>query len=168
MFCGVTQMKIVCKIYALVKLTYQLTTSGFMTLLAFHILWSCLWLHRQMHGVDHFHYYFVRREIFNGLFSDPNWDCMQNLCPRVVDVPTYHFRVHKTIGISSSRAMFMVQNIWRHDGSLFTIVLLVNTFPTVPWETQMEIIWKCYAPNKMTYQFTKLRFTKLLAFHIQG
>ena len=37
-----TQTKIICKSYAPEKLTYQLTTSGFPKLLAFHHLRSCL------------------------------------------------------------------------------------------------------------------------------
>ena len=45
-----------------------------------------------------------------GLSSDQNEDHMKKLCPWEVDVPTYHFVVHKIIGISSSRFMFMVNH----------------------------------------------------------
>lgn len=36
-------MKIICKSYTLGNLTYQLTNSGFIKMLAFHIIGSCLW-----------------------------------------------------------------------------------------------------------------------------
>ena len=32
-----------------------------------------------------------------GFLIDPNRDRMESLCPQEVDVPTYHFKVHKTI-----------------------------------------------------------------------
>ena len=38
-----TQIEIVCKIYILGKLTYQLTTLGFTKLFVFYLIGSCLW-----------------------------------------------------------------------------------------------------------------------------
>lgn len=55
-------------------------------------------------------------------------------------MPTYHLGVHKTIGLSSSKFMFMIQCI-RGDGvATFSIVLIGVTFPLVSWVTQMETI----------------------------
>lgn len=51
--------------------------------------------------------------------------------------------------------------------SIFNIILLNNTFPTVSQETQMEIVCKSYNPRKLMYQITTLRFKKLLVFHLQ-
>ena len=47
----------------------------------------------------------------NGLLSDTNGDHLRKLCSREVDVQTYHFWFHKTIGISSYRVMFRVHRI---------------------------------------------------------
>ena len=42
---------------------------------------------------------------------------MQTLCPKEVDVPAYHFVVHKTIGFSSSSVIFIIHCIqWNHVG----------------------------------------------------
>ena len=48
------------------------------------------------------------QDLSNGLSSDPNGDHMQKLRPREVDILTYHFGAHKTIGVSSSRVLFRV------------------------------------------------------------
>ena len=52
--------------------------------------------------------------------------------------------------------------------SLFPIALLRNTFLTISWATQIEIVWKSHTPKKLTYQFIALGFTKLLVFHLLG
>ena len=57
-------------------------------------------------GLVPIHYSTPRRDLSNGLLSDPNRNRMQKLHPREVDIPTYHFKAHKNIGISSSRVMF--------------------------------------------------------------
>ena len=44
------------------------------------------------------------------MFCDTNKDRMQKQCPQEVDVPTYHFVVHKTICTSSSRVMVLVHS----------------------------------------------------------
>ena len=48
------------------------------------------------------------------------------------------------------------------------ISLLSNPFLTLTQVTQMEIVWKCSAPENLMYQPTPLRFTKPLVFHIVG
>ena len=41
------------------------------------------------------------------------------VCPWEVDVPTYHFEDHKTIGVSHSMVMFMVHYIQFHGVAPF-------------------------------------------------
>ena len=55
-----------------------------------------------------FHYCTSWRDLSNGLLSDPNEDHMQKLRPREVGIPTYHFGARKTVGISSSRVLFII------------------------------------------------------------
>jgi hypothetical protein len=55
-----------------------------------------------------FYYCTPRKDLSNGLSSDPNKDHMQKLLPQEVGIPTYHFGAHKTVGVSSSRVLFRV------------------------------------------------------------
>ena len=55
-----------------------------------------------------FHYCAPRRDLSNGLSSNPNGDHMQKLRPWAVDIPTYHFEARKIVGVSSSRVLFRV------------------------------------------------------------
>ena len=52
--------------------------------------------------------------------------------------------------------------------TIFTIVLIGETFPMVSRATQTKIICKSYALEKLMYQLTTLLFTKLLVFHFLG
>ena len=52
--------------------------------------------------------------------------------------------------------------------TIFTVVLVNMNFLTVSSFTEMEMIWKYYAPDKLMYQITTLAFIKVLAFHFQG
>ena len=49
-----------------------------------------------------------QRDVSNGLLRNLNEDHMQKLCPREVDIPTYHFEARITVGVSSSRVLFGV------------------------------------------------------------
>lgn len=55
-----------------------------------------------------FHYCTPRRDLSNGLSSDPNGDHMQKLRPWEVGIPTYYFGARKTVDVSSSRVLFRV------------------------------------------------------------
>ena len=70
--------------------------------------------HIQWNGVIHFCYWVFWRGLCNGILSDWKIDHMQKLHPKEFDIPTYHFGVHKIFRISSSKVMFMVENILRH------------------------------------------------------
>ena len=59
-------------------------------------------------GVGPFYYFTPQHDLSNGLSSDPNEYRMKTLQPGEVDMPTYHFKVHKTIGTSSYRLMLRV------------------------------------------------------------
>ena len=65
-----------------------------------------------MNGVGPLHYYTPWLHSFNCLSSDPNGGHMQMLGIDEVDVETYHFEVHKTIGVSNSRVIFRVHYSW--------------------------------------------------------
>ena len=58
--------------------------------------------HILMHGLLHFHCYSLWHDLSNGLLRDQNGDRMKMLRPWEVDIPTYQFGVHQTIGISYS------------------------------------------------------------------
>ena len=49
---------------------------------------------------------------------------------------------------------------------LFTIVILGNTFSTISWATQIEIICKSYALWKLTYKHTISGFINHLSLHL--
>ena len=70
--------------------------------------------HRIRHDVGLFDYCTSQGDLSNSLRNDPNKDHMKMLRPQEVDVPTYHFVVHKTIGISYSRLIFRVNYIQMH------------------------------------------------------
>lgn len=71
-----TQTRIICKLYTLREFT------------------SCNGLSN-----NPLKYCVPWKNLSNGLLSDPNKYHMQNLLHRKFDIPTYHFAVHKTIGI---------------------------------------------------------------------
>ena len=93
----------------------------------------------QRNGVGPSNYFSPLEELSNGLLSDPNGYHMQMLRPQEVDVPTYHFMVHKIVEISSCRVMFRVKCNQINGVFLFSIILFSNTFPMISWTTQMEI-----------------------------
>lgn len=64
------------------------------------------------HGVFPFHYFIYQWGLSNGLSFYPKRHHIQNLLKQNVDIPTYHFRVHKTVGVSYSRFMFKVHCIY--------------------------------------------------------
>ena len=51
------------------------------------------------------------KDLSINLSSDPNKGSMEKLCTQEVDIPTYHLRVHKTIGVSNYRLMFIIHYI---------------------------------------------------------
>ena len=56
---------------------------------------------------------------------------MQKLCAQEANVLTYHLQVHKAIGISTYRVMFMVHHSYIHGVETFCIVLLGEAFAMV-------------------------------------
>lgn len=64
----------------------------------------------QIHSVVHFHYYIPQKYFSNGLYNEPNKDRMKKLRSWEVDVPTYCFRVHKNVIISSSRIILRLHH----------------------------------------------------------
>ena len=56
-----------------------------------------------MNGVGTFHFCSPHLDIPNDLSSDQNEDHIENLCHLEVYLQYHHFRVHKNIGVSSSR-----------------------------------------------------------------
>lgn len=86
--------------------------------------------------------------------------------PQEVETPTYHFRIIKIVGISYSMVVLWYTVSEGMVEDILTIVVLGQTFPTVSWATQIEIICKIYASWKLTCQLTTLGFTKLLEFYI--
>jgi hypothetical protein len=103
MISRVTQTGIVCKIYTLDKLTYQLITSRLTKQFVFHFI-----------GSLYLHYFGPHHEFSNGHSITSNKDCIQKSRPREVDVWTYHFVVDKIIVISSCRVMFRVHRSERN------------------------------------------------------
>ena len=59
---------------------------------------------------QHFFYFYPRPYLSNYLLRNPNEDHMHMLHARDVDVPTYHFKVHKIVHVSSSRVIFIVHH----------------------------------------------------------
>lgn len=62
--------------------------------------------HTQNHGVVPIHYFTLHWGLSSSLLINPCKDGMQKLRPRELDIPTYHFRVHKNVGISSCIVIF--------------------------------------------------------------
>ena len=101
---------------------FQLAQNNFSSLVFFGVLNfrghfealnGVFWRSRSLHhskqqSVGSFHYYTPQGDLFNDLSSDPNKDRMQKFHHQEVDIPTYHFGAHKTIGISSSRVLSRV------------------------------------------------------------
>lgn len=56
--------------------------------------------------IIHFHYCDPLNSLFDGLSSDWNQYHMQTFFHGEVDIPTYSFGVHNTIGVSSTNVMF--------------------------------------------------------------
>ena len=73
----------------------------------------------QWNGLEPFHYYDAQQDISNNLLSDPNGDRMQKLCALEIDVPTYHFMVHKMVSILSYNFMFSVHLTQMNGVGLF-------------------------------------------------
>lgn len=119
------------------------------------------------HEIRHFYYYFPWWKIFNGVSSDPNADSMQKIHPQEVDVPTYHFWVNKTIGVSYLGSCLRY-TISKGDVVPFHMVLLGYTFPMVYWATQTKMICKSYSSKKLTYKPTISSSIKLLKFPLLG
>ena len=111
-FSPMTKMEIVWKSYAPGKWTYQLSTLRFRKMLLFHIIVTYLGyiVYKGMVKVI-FVILFSQQDLFNGLSSEPNRDPMQNVCPWEVDIPTYHFKVHKIVCVSSSSVIFRAHHI---------------------------------------------------------
>lgn len=113
-----------------------------------------------------FPYCSLHKYLSNGLSSDLNLDRMKKLCPREVDIPTYHFCIHKPISVSSYRVMSRVYFRLRyHVGHFLYCSPWWNLCPSS--DTNKHHMLK-YATGNLTYQLTTSRFTKLLAFTIQG
>lgn len=85
-----TQMEIICQIFISVKMTYQLTPSMLEKILEFYIIGSLFF------------------------YTIAKGDHMQKSQPWEVDVPTYHFGLHQTIGVSSYMVMFRVHSRQGH------------------------------------------------------
>ena len=160
-------MKDVCKSYIAMKFTYQVTNSRFRKLFAFHILGSCL-AYTIVKGTMYplFNILFIH-ETFLAFFGDTQTKIICKIY--VTKNLTYQ---HTTSGFVKLLAFNLMGLFlgYRIVGGilldLFTIVLLDESFPTIYRVTQMEIVCKCYAPGKLTYQLTILGLTKLLAFHL--
>lgn len=124
--------------------------------------------HIQRHGVGPFHYFFPQWDLPNSLSSNPNGDRMQKLHTWEFYIPTYHFGVHKTIGILSSWFMYRIQRSERHG---------VEPFKNCgPWwylssnllgDPNKDCMQKLHPreDNVPTYHFT---VHKLFPFHILG
>lgn len=97
-----------------------------------------------------FFYCFTEINLSNGVLSGPNKDRTKNLLPSEVDIPTYHFRVHKIVGILFYRFLFKVHYSQSHGSYSFTIFPLSKTFKMVSWATQIEIVCKSYSWGKLT------------------
>ena len=62
----------------------------------------------QRHCVRKFQYFSLLWELSNSISIDPNAYHIQKLCPKDVDIETYHFGVHKTVCVSSSYVIVRV------------------------------------------------------------
>ena len=58
--------------------------------------------------MGYIHYFTLQLGLSNTLLRDTNRERIRKLHPREFDVRTYHIRVHKTIGISSSRVTLRI------------------------------------------------------------
>ena len=95
------------------------------------------------------HYFTSWQGHSNDLLSDPNRDHMQKLCPRELEVETYHFGVNKFVGISHPRFIFGVKCFLRNGVGHFRISHLGGTFHTISQVTQMKILCEIYTYGKM-------------------
>ena len=108
-------MKIVCKSYSLVLLTYQPTTLGFTKILEFILIWLLLWCTI----VKDMAYSPFAIVISNGTFPkvSPTTQ-IEIVCKTYASWKLMHqfttLGSDKTIGISCSRDIFKVFHIWRH------------------------------------------------------
>ena len=76
--------------------------------------------HSQRNGGGPLHYSTPRKDILKGLLNEPNVDHFKILFLQEVDIPTYHFSIHKNIGISSSRIMHRLHDKSSHSvGNFF-------------------------------------------------
>ena len=72
-----------------------------------------------MNGLHPFYYYIPKRDLSNSLLGDPNEGCMKKLLSQQVDIPTYHFKVPKTIVVSYTRVIFRSHYILLHGVGIF-------------------------------------------------
>ena len=109
--------------------------------------------HIQRNGVFHSHYWTHFQYHSNSLSSDQNVDSMQMLHHSEVDVPTHHFRVHKTVCILYSKVMFRVHYIWMHGLFLSHYcthqIYLSNSLLSDPNRDRMQTLlpWEVDVPN---------------------
>jgi hypothetical protein len=117
--------------------------------------------HTQRHCVGPFYYCAPLWDLSNCLSIDPNIDCMQKLCPWEADVPTYVFRVHKNVFVSS-RVMVSVQNTLRHGlGPFYYCTPCLDLSNSLLSYLNKNCVQKL-PPRMFTYQLTTLGFKKLL------
>ena len=64
--------------------------------------------HSIRNGIGSLYYLFPQQDLSNGLSNGPNRYCMKTLRPQEVEIQTYHFKVHKIVGVSYYRVMFRV------------------------------------------------------------
>ena len=104
--------------------------------------------------------------LFNDISSDRNENCMQKLHPCKLGIPTYHFGVHKTIGVSYSSIKFRVH----HSLSYGVIPChyctpwqgLSNNLLSNPNRNHVETL----CPQRFDVANYYFRFTKLFVFHL--
>lgn len=115
------------------------------------------------HGIGPLHYSTPWWYLSSGLSSNPKKYCVKTIHPREVEVPKYHFKVHKIVGISSWRVMFMGKHSWRHGvGNFHYCTPFSNCLSSDPIKDHMQNL----CPLKLTYQLTTLWFIKMLVFHL--
>ena len=106
------QNKYPCKSYAHKNLTFQLTTLGFTKLLALHLIGSCLVYNIVKGMVDSIFTISLPDKSFLMISQATQTKIVcKSYVPKKVNVPTYHFKVDKIIGISYSRVIFRVHPI---------------------------------------------------------
>ena len=136
----VTQTKIVCKRYTLQKLTYQLRTLGFIKILSFHILGSCLG-------------YTISNDMVYGLLNiDLLWDTFSIVSRETQMEIIIKIYVPKRLKYQVTTLGFTKLSTFHLLGQYFLIFILCES----------------YNPTKFTYELTTLGFTKLLSFHLLG